>query len=379
MVRCEDYDAASVRRAVAEALRLAELEEVLTRGAKVLLKPNLLSARPPDDAVTTHPAVIQSLGEVCLQNGCEVSVGDSPPFAGENPERYARHCRATGVSEVAGTLGVPLVRFEDHADALPHPGGRFYRSFDVARSVLDADVIVNIPKFKTHGLTGFTGAIKNIFGCVPGIRKGLFHVQAAEDREVFAQMLVDLYGALSPRVNLMDAVVAMEGEGPNVGEPRRLGIILASSDGVALDATACAIAGVDPFLLATTRLAHEQGIGCGDLDGIEIRGERIESVRVDDFKQSSGSNDWLRVPSPIRRMLRRQLVASPRVSARECVGCGDCATACPVQAISPGTPVSIDLDRCIRCYCCQEVCNSHAVELKRGWIGEMAFRLRKKR
>ncbi len=379
MVKCGNYEASEVAGAVRQALSLAEIEATLTRGAKVLLKPNLLSARPPDDAVTTHPAVVQSLGQECLNGGCEVSIGDSPPFAGENPARFARHCSVTGISDVASELGVPLVRFEEDSDTLLHPGGHFYHSFDVARCVLESDVLVNIAKFKTHGLTAFTGAVKNVFGCVPGIRKGLFHVQAAEDREAFAQMLVDLYGAVAPGVNLMDAVVAMEGEGPNAGDARHLGVILASADGVALDAVACAIAGVDPLSLTTTRLAHEQGIGCGDLADIEIRGESIGSVRVDDFKQSSGRNDWQRIPSPVRRMLRRQLIASPQVNTKECIGCGDCATACPVEAITRGTPASIDLNKCIRCYCCQEVCNSHAVDLKRGWLGELALGLRKKR
>ena len=245
--------------------------------------------------------------------------------------------------------------------------------------MVEADLVVNISKLKTHGLTTFTGAVKNVFGCVPGIRKGLFHVQAAEDREVFAQMLVDLFGAVRPGANVMDGVVAMEGEGPNAGNPKRMGVILASSDAVAIDAVACAIAGIDPLSISTTRLAHEQGLGRGKLSCIEIRGESIDCVRVADFKWSSGANEWIRIPSPIRRMLRRQLVAVPQMQARECVGCGDCAAACPVNAVSPGRPPTVDLGKCIRCYCCQEVCNHSAIELKQGWLGRTALRIRQKR
>ena len=379
IVKCEDYAQDRVRGAVREALRLAGIDRDLIGDKRILLKPNLLSRRRPEEAVTTHPCVVKSIGEVALAGGCEVSLGDSPPFAGENPQKYERLCEATGMSKVARELDVPLVRFEQDVITLPRPAGRFYHSFEIARAVVEADLLVNISKLKTHALTAFTGGVKNVFGCVPGIRKGLFHVQAAEDRDVFAQMLVDLFSAVRPGVNVMDAVVAMEGEGPNAGSPKQMGVILASSDAVAMDAVACAVAGIDPLSVATTRLAHEQGLGCGDLSDIQVRGESIDAVMTRDFRWSSGTNEWTRIPSPIRRMLRRQLVAAPRMRGRECMGCGDCATTCPVDAISPGKPPDVDLTRCIRCYCCQEVCNHSAVDLAQGWLGRTVLRMTKKR
>ncbi|MGC8863965.1 MAG: DUF362 domain-containing protein [Armatimonadota bacterium] len=353
------------------ALELAGLMDAFEGRRTVLLKPNLLSARQPEEAVTTHPAVVEALGEIARRAGCRILLGDSPPFAGENPARYAALLDRTGMSEVARRIAGEIVRFESDVVRVSNPSGKFYRSFEIGRPAQDSDLIVSISKLKTHGLTGITGAIKNLFGCVPGIRKGLFHVQAAENRQTFAQMLVDLAGAFPRALHIMDAVTGMDGDGPTAGRSRKIGLILASSDSAALDAVASAIAGMDPMSIDTTRLAHEQGLGCGELDSIQIRGEPLQDVRIPDFAPSSGVNDWARIPRPVRNLLRRKLLAVPEFSGARCAGCGECAEACPVDAITPGKPPSVDLSVCIRCYCCHEVCGHSAVRLKRGLLSRM--------
>ncbi|MGQ9454548.1 MAG: DUF362 domain-containing protein [Armatimonadota bacterium] len=376
VVRCDDYEYDGVQRAVQESLETAGLIDILKDKHKILLKPNLLSSRPPEHAVTTHPTVVEAIGVAARELGCELALGDSPPFAGEKPNKYIELLEKTGMLAVANRLGIKPVRFEERVVRVVNSSGRLYKSFDLAEAVMDADIIVNIAKLKNHALTQITGAVKNLFGCVPGIRKGLFHVRAAEDRETFAQMLVDLAGSIPHSIHVMDAVVAMEGEGPNAGRPRHLGLILASKDPIALDAVASAIIGLDPASIYTTRFGDEQALGCGTLENIEIRGPRIEEIRVTNWLSSSGTNDWTRIPTPIRKFLRRQLLAFPVFRAQKCVGCASCVRICPTNALKPDRPPQIDLAKCIRCYCCQEICDYEAIELRYGFLAR-AFRIHK--
>ncbi|HPP75859.1 MAG TPA: DUF362 domain-containing protein [Armatimonadota bacterium] len=356
-----------MRSAVFQAVELlGGIGSWVQPGQKILLKPNLLSARLPEAAVTTHPAVVEAVVELCLQAGAKVSLGDSPPLAGERESSYKRLLQMTGMNGVAERTGAEIVRFEEAVTQIECPEGRYYKKFDVARAVVDADVLISIPKLKTHGLTYLTGAVKNIFGCIPGKRKAFFHAQAGDDRETFAQMLVDLLRALPPQLSIMDAVVGMEGDGPVDGKIRPVGLILASVDPVALDAVASAVLGIDPMIVETTRIASSEGLGVADLKKIEVLGEPIENVTCSGFIEPRSKSLWTDIPRPIRQLLKSQLVPFPVVTSN-CKSCGACEQACPVQAISNGHKrPHIDLSKCIRCYCCREVCEHQGLELKIG-------------
>jgi ferredoxin len=230
---------------------------------------------------------------------------------------------------------------------------------------LEADVVINLPKWKTHGLTLLTLGVKNLFGCVPGPRKALWHLQAGEDRRLFAQMLVDLYQVVRPSLTILDGILGMEGNGPNSGHPIQLGLILASRDSFSLDQIVCDLLGIPRDSLPTNRVAFEQGLA---RDGIEVVGERVEEVKIPLFRLPNLSQpDW-NLPGFLRKALKNALTSKPIFDEGLCDNCDQCIGACPPKALErKGRALVFDYGKCIRCFCCQEVCPAGAITIEPGW------------
>ena len=332
-----------------------------------LLKPNLLSPTASSKAVTTHPSVVEAVARTLMRAGIRVAVGDSPG-RGDTLQAAA----ASGIADACKRAGAELREFAEEVQ-VKHPEGQICKEFVLAREVAQRPVLVNVAKMKTHGFMVYTGAVKNLFGCVPGTRKAALHLRYPGEEE-FGTMLLDLLTLIRPAVSILDAVVAMDGNGPSQGRPRPFGALLASTDAVALDVVALELAGVDPMKVPYLRRAREAGIGETHLENIEIVGEPVESLRVEDFAlpDSVGPRSVLRLGERARRFV----TASPWVSAPECAGCGQCARSCPAQAIEVrGGRVVIDYSACIRCYCCHEMCPVGAVKLRRGRLARLADRV----
>ena len=376
IVKCPDYTPSAVLRAVREAVDLlGGMGQFVSPGQKVLLKPNLLSAKPPDSAVCTHPAVIEAIAGLATAAGGTCSIGDSPSIGAENWDKYNRLLQVTGMIGAIERTVIEPVRFDDVQVEREIPDAKVFHRLLLTGALDNFDVLINVPKFKTHGLVLFTGAIKNLFGCVPGRRKAMFHLQAGDNPEMFAQMLVDVLRAVRPPLSILDGIVGMDGQGPGAGRRRNFGLVIASADPVALDATACRIAGIDPMTIPMIRLASEQGLGIAD--GIEVAGLQPDEVRISDFQVPQGGDLISRVPKPVYRMLRNQLVISPTFIRAKCTGCRQCIEMCPMQAItgkdSPSGSLRIThhglritYSKCIRCYCCHEVCPQEAIFLRGG-------------
>jgi ferredoxin len=207
--------------------------------------------------------------------------------------------------------------------------------------------------------------VKNLFGCIPGPRKALWHLKAGEDRKTFAQILVDVYQIIHPSLTILDGIVGMEGNGPNSGQPIPLGLILASGDSLSLDQIVCDLLGVSRKSLLTNRVAFEQGLG---KDGIEVVGEKVEDVRIPHFQFPTLSQpDW-NLPGFLRRVLKNALTSKPVVQEEICNACDRCSEICPPKALArKGKDLVFDYEQCIRCFCCLEVCPEGAISIKPGW------------
>lgn len=363
--KCASYDKNSVLEAVASAIGLlGGMEKFVRRSEKVLVKPNLLAAKPREAAVTTDPEVVRAVLILIKEAGAHPVVGDSP---GLGTARKA--AEKNGILAVCTELGVPLIELKTLVVA-ENPKGRVFKKLEVAREATECDGIVNVPKFKTHAQMYLTLAIKNLFGCVPGKLKPQWHLSAGVESQRFAQMLLDLCFFLSPRLSVIDAVTAMEGNGPGNGDPRHMGLVLAGDDPVALDAVGAAVVGAttdDVPLLKAARLA---GIRQAEASSVVVLGETVEDVKVRDylFPPLISTNFTDRLPSFIDGPLRKALTGRPHVESKRCTLCGICVSVCPAEVMKNTGRIEIDYDRCIRCYCCQEMCPEGAISPREGWL-----------
>lgn len=359
--RCGTYDRAAVDAAVRKAVALAGgMRGFAGKGRRVLIKPNLLKAALPEAAVTTHPEIVRSVIRLVHEHGGKALVGDSPGLGD-----FRRICQRAGILDVALAEGAELVELGDPVEV--RNNGRFQR-FELSRVAVEADAIINLPKFKTHGMTVLTGAVKNLFGCIPGKRKAQWHFNSGVNHEAFTRMLVELAALLRPRLTIMDAVVGMEGNGPGSGDPRELGVILAGQDPFALDTVAGAIVGLGPDMLPILRSAREAGVGATSLDRIAIVGEDLSAVLARDFRLPPRDHTEWRIPDWLRRTLKDALTTRPLLGNRACIRCGVCEKHCPQQAIhEQAGKLVIDHRNCIRCYCCQEFCPQGAITVGKGW------------
>lgn len=360
IVRCKSYEKEEVFKALRKSIDLiGGIQRFIKEGNSVLIKPNLLYGKAPEKAVTTHPTLIKGMIQITREAGGKPFIGDSPSVGS-----LLKTAEKAGIKGIAEELGAPLMEFNRPIFS-DHKKESFFKAIEIEQSVLEADVIINLPKWKTHAQMLLTLGIKNLFGCIPGKKKALWHLKAGRDRRQFAQLLVDLYQIISPPLTILDGVIGMEGNGPNNGRPIHLGLILASSDALSLDQVVCDLIGIPREILLTNHVATERGLG---KEQIEIVGEEIEKVRIPKFDLPRvSSTDW-GLPPFLSRILKNAFSSKPLLRKELCRGCGQCIEVCPPQALRlKGKNLLINYDQCIRCFCCQEVCPEGAILPEPGW------------
>lgn len=353
----EGYELLSLRQAIIRLLEpLGGISAFINKGERVLLKPNMLSAKEPDQAVTTHPSVVRVVAEIVREAGGIVLIGDSPGIGG-----FLRVADKCGIRGAALESGATLLEFNE-AVAL-HGVGTF-RSIQLARAYYEADKIINLPKLKTHEMMTMTCAVKNLFGAVVGAEKAGWHLKAGSSRQLFARLLLEIYQLKKPALNIVDAITAMEGNGPGSGTPIKLGLLIAGVNSVAVDVIAGKLAGIPAKLLYIEREASRMGLKGACFDEIELRGTPIELIPAINFKLPKGLDVHFGLPPFLIKALKSQLTSYPVADLKACVLCGICKNACPPEAISiKNSALSVDNTRCIRCWCCRELCPHDAMQI----------------
>lgn len=299
LVHCHSYHAADLEPALDELLgRLGGLGRFVAPGRRVLIKPNCIAPIPPERAGQTAGELILSLARRVAALGATPVVGDSPAWG-----TLTGNLAAIGLLGPLREAGAEIAPFT-RARRLANFPMRIYKRFTVAEDAVAADVIINLPKLKAHKQLGLTAAIKNIFGCVPGKRKAYWHFRAGDARNYFGWMLVELFDRLRPALTIVDAVVAMEGDGPIHGRPRALGWLAGGVDGVAVERVCAELTGFAPDDLRTLAAARTLGIGQPELEQIEVIGRSIEQERVTDFARAPA---MMPIRFPLWRVFRSWL------------------------------------------------------------------------
>ena len=369
IVKARDYDRAQIYAGVEKGIELiGGLERIVKPRSSVFVKINHLSpASPAERGIVTHPVFVEAVLELLKKFDANVTVGDD--IDSDTEDGF----RVSGFRQMCQRAGVRLTNLRDAGFVETECNGHLLEKVYLSRTALDADVIINLPKLKTHSLTVFTGGVKNMYGTIPTGLRTRFHAQYMRSED-FSQVLTDIFSAIRPQLTIMDGIIAMQGEGPASGSLIRLGVILISQDAVALDAVATKIIGLDPLDIYTTRYCDERGLGSGNLQNIEVVGERMEDVTVLDFRPpASATNLFLRrLPGFLSRFLVGQLSVQPQLIEHQCTGCFECEKTCPTAAISiSGEMVKINRNICIRCMCCHEVCRFNAITPKRSVMGSI--------
>lgn len=369
--KCNKYDVDVIEKRIIEGIDiLGGVDRYIKSGMNVLLKCNLLSKKHPEEAVTTHPAVVEAVARIVQKAGGIPIIADSP--GGFFNEKALKGIyKACGMLDIQKNTGAQL-NFDTESVDVSHPEGKIIKSLTVIKPLKDVDVVISLPKLKTHGMMVYTGAVKNLFGVIPGTLKAEYHLRMKRARD-FSDMLVDICTYVKPTLTIMDAIVGMEGDGPSAGTPRDIGAILLSEDPFALDVTACSLVGIPLDKVFTIQRAKERGL-CASMDDVQTAGDDFASMKIEKFKlpKSSSTNffeRWLPNSRGITNFLNNTFGPRPLFDHDICIGCRECYNHCPPKAITmhENRPY-VDLKSCIRCYCCQELCPKKAVSIKQNAV-----------
>jgi uncharacterized protein (DUF362 family) len=357
VVRCENYDD-KVFSAVKKAFNMIDAEKIIKKAKKVMIKPNVLASADPSKGITTHPSVVDAICKYLSDYDVKIFIGESSGSAAANGTRRA--LKKSGIEAVAKKWNVEILNFDEiKINVIDVPGAVVMKQIPIAEKIKDMDVIIDACKLKTHMLTGYTGAVKNMFGMLPGRAKVNAHVQG-KDIKVFCNIILDVYLAAKPHLCILDGIVGMEGNGPASGKLKPTGIVVASTNACALDKVVGKMIGFKDGDLVYLKLAEQRGLMP---EKIDVLGEKDFSIA---YKKPLSYH--IKMLGGISSLIFDRLQVSFRADTKKCLKCGYCMRACPEKAITMDGYPKFDKKKCIMCYCCHELCPHDAVILKKPLI-----------
>ncbi|MEX1377358.1 MAG: DUF362 domain-containing protein [Eubacteriales bacterium] len=356
VVPCKSYDREEIAEAYKKIFEYFIDNEI--KGKSVYIKPNILKGDKPELASTTNPEVIFPVAKHLSELGCEVQCGDSPNFITVKKVIDSIYS-STGIAKVIEEAGCKM---DNSSKGTTVTGGKYLPQFKILTNVLESDIVINMSKAKTHSFTGYTGAVKNLFGVIPGPIKGEMHLSNPNAR-AFSNVLIDICKTVDADLHIIDGIIGMEGPGPSSGTPKKMGVLIASKNPYAADEVAVELMGLNRENIPQINLAREHGL-TKPIDEIKIIGADIKEIKKEyvPFKNAvvSVASYWKVLAFLLPNSLYTRLKKKPYIQSN-CIGCGVCEEACPPKAIKIKDIAQINYNKCIKCYCCQELCPAKAI------------------
>lgn len=364
---CKDYVLQDIMEKINDGIeKLGGWDLFVKPGDTVLLKANLIGPKASDTAAVTHSEFVRAITRILKERGCNVWIGDSSGGAIAGIAPTAQSFKVSGYEKVAEEEGALIKNFDKEGVVEVEPKGKFKEKMYLAKPLFEADVVINLPKLKTHSANVYTGAVKNLFGCIPGLRKATYH-KMAPDKEDFGDIIADIHQATKFSLHIMDSITSMEGEGPTAGSVYKSNKILISTDPLALDAVALNMLGLTvddvPIIIA----AKKRNLGQWNLEDIIIEGDYDSIPKLNNFKLPKVLKSSKQKSNKAVVKVIDFFKTVPEIDTNKCKKCNMCVESCPMQAIDRATK-KIDYSKCIECMCCHELCLHKAVRLKKNNI-----------